>query len=115
MGTGTALGICSSGGVSSRRRHADVLEFLDALETQRRLVARAGKLVLAAHFHDGGIAFGGAGVPVFALPFVAEQGTKGVPGGQTDPDAIGAVRRRGRAVQVVFVRDSHGGIVRWAA
>src|SRR5215469_16847339 len=85
-------------------------ELLDFLKHERRLVAGAGVFMPSAHLRDGGIAFGGGGIPVQALPFRSQQLAERVPGRQAHADPERSQLLDRRDAQVLWLTDTHKGL-----
>src|SRR5215831_1358220 len=100
---------------NGRSETAALGELLDFLKHERRLVAGAGVFVPSAHLRDGGIAFGGGGIPVQALPFRSQQLAERVPGRQAhaDPERPQLLDRRD--AQVLWLTDTHEGLSAYGA
>src|SRR6516162_2504637 len=92
---------------NGRSETAALGELLDFLEHERRLVAGPGVFMPPAHLRHGGIAFGGGGIPVQALPFRSEQLAERVPRGQAHADSERSQLLDRRDAQVLWLTDTH--------
>ena len=83
---------------------------LHSLEEKPRAIAAPRVQMLARHVLQSAVALIFGGVPVKALPVLADQRLKAVSGGKADADTVGPIRVE-VSIQVVGVTSFHRGVV----